>query len=317
MAESAKSANTVSWWASVFSPEKGRRAALTTSDGQTSTVTYMAESEHYDYKPITSPDGTMVAFFRVTNDVDKETGDVSLWRSKICVMNPDGSNVRELTGDDDFNGNLHWTRDGTNRITWWRITNLSGLANDYSRVKIWRTSPDAKPGEEEMLSDPNDPEHFREFGYSHLRDGRMFMRRGSKKYFLMTPDPVGSPTYEPISYPDSPMYIHKVSISHDETKISYMKQTMENLPKGEYMGGVLCYADFDADNRTISNEVAFTEPSWERIIWYTSFSPDDKSILYADNGRIMLYDIEDGTTRQVSTDNTLEYRYPNFNGRIK
>jgi hypothetical protein len=83
------------------------------------------------------------------------------------------------------------------------------------------------------------------------------------------------------------------------------------------MGGVLCYADFDADKLTISNEVTFTEPSWERIIWYTSFSPDDESIIYADNGRIMLYDIDSGTTRQVSTDDTLEYRYPNFNGSIK
>ena len=82
----AANTNTVSWWASVYSAEKGRRAALTTSDGETSVIKYVAESEYYDYKPITSPDGSMVAFFRVTNEADKETGDVSLWRSKICVM---------------------------------------------------------------------------------------------------------------------------------------------------------------------------------------------------------------------------------------
>ncbi|MEX0941475.1 MAG: hypothetical protein WD002_02915 [Pseudomonadales bacterium] len=309
--------DTVTWWASVYSAEKGRRLARTTSDGDASTITYMAESEFNDYKPITSPDGNMIAFFRVTNEADKKTGDVALWRSKICVMNADSSNVRELTGDDDFNGNLHWTRDGTNRITWWRITNLSGQPGDYSRVKIWRTSPTAKPGDEEMLSDPNDPEYFREFGYSHLKDGRMFMRRGSKKYFLMTPDPVGSPNYEPISYPNEPMYLHKVSLSHDETKISYMKQTMQNLPKSEYMGAVICYADFDASIPAITNEVEITEPNFERIIWYTSFSPDDKSIIYADGGRIMLYDIDRGSTRQISTDDSLEYRYPNFENSIK
>ncbi len=305
------------WWASVYSKEKGRRVARTVSDGESSTITWMAESKYNDYKPITSPDGKLIAFFRVTNEADKETGDVSLWRSKICVMNADGTNVRELTGDDDFNGNLHWTRDGTNRITWWRITNISGLPGDYSRVKIWRTSPDSKPGEEEMLSDPNDPEHFREFGYSHLKDGRLFMRRGSKKYFLMTPDPVGSPTYEPISYPELPMYLHKASISHDETKISYMKQTLEELPKSEYMGAVICVADFDASIPAITNEVEITKPSYERIIWYTSFSPDDKRVIYADGGRIMEYDIEAGATRQVSTDNSLEYRYPNYEGSIK
>ena len=168
-----------------------------------------------------------------------------------------------------------------------------------------------------MLSDPNDPEHYREFGYSHLKDGRMFMRRGSKKYFLLTPDPVGTPVYEPIEYPNARMYLHKASISHDETKISYMKQTMENLPKGEYMGGQLCIADFAAQNLTISNELAFTEPNWERIIWYTSFSPDDAQIIHADQGRIMLYDIDTGTHQQVSTDDSLEYRYPNFDGSIK
>ncbi|MDC0069624.1 hypothetical protein OAL10_12705 [Gammaproteobacteria bacterium] len=308
---------TVSWWASIYSPDRGRRVALTSSDGKKAEITWFAESQHFDYKPITSPDGKMVAFFRVTNGADKETGDVSLWKSKICVMDIDGTNVRELTGDDDFNGNLHWTRDGTNRITWWRITNLSGLPNDYSRVKIWRTGTDAKPGEEVMLSDVSDPEYFREFGYSHLRDGRMFMRRGSKKYFLLTPDDNGHPVYEPISYPNEPMYIHKCSISHDETKISYMKQTMENLPKGEYMGSVLCLADFDADNLTISNEIEFTEPNWERMIWYTSFTPDDNQILYTDNGRIYSYEIESCEHRKLSIDDSLEYRYPNVAGSIK
>lgn len=310
-------AGRVTWWSSLYTKDRGRRIALTTSDGTHSEVTWFAPSRFNDYKPITSPDGSMIAFFRVTNEADKETGDVSLWRSKICVMNRDGSNLRELTGDADFNGNLHWTRDGTQRITWWRITNLSGRPGDYSRVKIWRTSPDARPGQEEMLSDPNDPAHYREFGYSHLQDGRLFMRRGSRKYFLMTPDPVGAPRYEPIGYPNAPMYLHKASISHDGTKISYMKQTLEELPKSEYMGAVICIADFDAASLAITNEVEITRPSHERIIWYTSFSPDDRQLIYADAGRIMLYDIAAGTTRQVSTDNTMEHRYPNFDGSIK
>lgn len=307
----------ITWWSSLYTKETGRRIAKTTSDGERSTVSWFADSSFNDYKPITSPDGSMIAFFRVTNGADKETGDVSLWRSKICVMNADGSDLRELTGDAEFNGNLHWTRDGTDRITWWRITNLSGRPNDYSRVKIWRTSPDAWPGQEEMLSDPDGPAHFREFGYSHLRDGRLFMRRGSKKYFLMTPDPVGTPRYEPISYPTLPMYLHKVSISHDETKISYMKQTLDELPTSEYLGAVICIADFDAANCTITNEIAITEPTHERIIWYTSFSPDDQLIIYADNGRILPYDIAASTTRQVSTDDTMEHRYPNFDGSVK
>ncbi len=308
----------VTWYASVWSQEKGRRIARTTSDGETSTIEYLTESKYWDYKPITSPDRSKIAFFRVTNEMDKETGDVTLWRSKICVMNPDGTDVKELTDDAQFNGNLHWTRDGTNRITWFRITNDTGAPNTYSRVKVWRTSPDAVPGEEEMLSDPNDPEYFREFSHSSLQDGRIFVLRGSRRNLLMTPDPVGSPTYEPISYPFDPMHLHKICISHDETRISYMKQTMENLKKGdEYMGAIICYADFDASVPSITNEVEITRQDFGRIIWYTSFSPDDKTIIFTDNGKVMLHDIDAGTNRQISTDDSLEYRYPNYLDSIK
>jgi|TARA_B100000315_G_scaffold256896_1_gene304060 hypothetical protein len=314
----ADNADKVTWLASVWTEEKGRRIASTTSDGQTSTITYLTESQYGDYKPITSPDGSKIAFFRVTNEADKETGDVTVWRSKICVMNMDGTGYKELTGDAQFNGNLHWTRDGTNRITWFRITNDTGEANTFSNVKIWRTTPDSTPGEEEMLSDPNAPEYFREFSHSNLKDGRIFLIRGSRRHLLMTPDPVGSPTYEPISYPDEPIHLHKICISHDETKISYMKQTMENLKKGdEYMGAIICYADFDASAPAITNEVEITEQDFGRIIWYTSYSPDDKRIIFADNGKIMLHDVDAGTNSQLSTDDSVEYRYPNYLGSVK
>ena len=308
----------VTWLASVWTKEKGRRIASTTSDGQNSTITYLTESQYWDYKPITSPDGSKIAFFRVTNEMDKQTGDVTVWRSKICVMNPDGTDVKELTDDTYFNGNLHWTRDGTNRITWFRITNDTGEPYTYSKVKIWRTSPDAVPGEEELLSDPNNPEYDREYGHSSLKDGRIYLLRGSWRNFLMTPDPVGKPSYEPIGYPYDPMHLHKICISHDETKISYMKQTMEDLKKGdEYMGAIICYADFDASVPAITNEVEITEQDYKRIIWYTSFSPDDRRIIYTDNGKVFEHDIETGTNRKISTDDSVEYRYPNYLGSVK
>jgi hypothetical protein len=313
----ADNADKVTWLASVWTKEKGRRNASTTSDGQTSTITYLTESQYGDYKPITSPDGSKIAFFRVTNEMDKKTGDVTLWCSKICVMNPDGTDVKELTDDAYFNGNLHWTRDGTNRITWFRIINDTGEPNTFSKVKIWRTSWDAVPGEEEMLSDPNDPEYYREYSHSNLKDGRIYLLRGSRRNFLMTPDPVGKPTYEPISYPFDPMHLHKICISHDETKISYMKQTMENLSKDEYMGSIICYADFDASVPAITNEVEITEQNYNSLIWYTSFSPDDKRILYTVDGKVFEYDIENGTHRKVSTDDSVEYRYPNYLGSVK
>lgn len=310
----------VVFYASVYSPERGRQIAKVTSDGETSTHEWLTEGKYNAYKPITSQDGKKIAYFICTNEMDKETGDVSVWKSKICVMNKDGSDQRELTDDVFFNGNLHWTRDGTNRITWFRIFNATGKPMDLTTVKTWRTTTDATPGDEEMLSDPNDPEYFREYGHSHLKDGRMFILRGSKRHFLMRPDPVGSPTYEPISYENDPMHLHKICISHDETKISYMKQTMEDLPKDEYMGGFVCVADFDANGPngpTITNEVELHEQNYKRIIWYSSFSPDDKQILYTDNGTVLLYDIATRESVKVSTDDTLEYRYPNFDDSVK
>ncbi len=307
----------ITWYGSVYSQERGRQIARTTSDGVDSTVEYLTDGKYWAYKPITSPDGTQIAFFIVTNEMDKETGDVSLWKSKICVMNPDGSDIRVLTGDAEFNGNLHWTRDGTNRIVWFRITNKSGEPMDLSMVKIWRTSPDAIPGDEEMLSDPNDPEYFREYSHSHLKDGRLFVLRGSRRHFLMTPDPVGSPKYEPIAYDHDPMHLHKICISHDETRISYMKQTLEDLPKDEYMGGIVCYADFDPSIPAITNEVEIHAPDYHRIIWYSSFSPDDRQILFTDNGKVMLHDITAKTNIKVSTDDALEHRYPNFDKSVK
>lgn len=41
--------------------------------------------------------------------------------SSICVMNADGSNLRELTGHNFMNTEPYWTRDGSNQITWSRM----------------------------------------------------------------------------------------------------------------------------------------------------------------------------------------------------
>jgi hypothetical protein len=38
----------VTWLASVWTQEKGRRIASTTSDGHTSTITYLTESQYWD-----------------------------------------------------------------------------------------------------------------------------------------------------------------------------------------------------------------------------------------------------------------------------
>ncbi|MFC1584538.1 hypothetical protein ACFL5V_03210 [Fibrobacterota bacterium] len=304
----------VTWVSSVRPSGDSRRIAWTSSDGITSDITYLTGGEHNDYKPVTSPDGSKIAFFRVINGMDDQAPeDVSLWKSKICVMNSDGTGFRELTGGEYFDTNPHWTRDGSNRITWSRIANPAGTPDTYSWMYVFRTTPESVPGDEVQLSGVN-----WEHSYSSLRDGRVFLRRGNTEYFLMTPNPGGPPVYQQISYPLSGMHLHKVSISHDEALISYMKITESDmLATGQFMGSVICYADFDQEAPAITNEVEITAQDWSSITWYTSFSPDDSRLLFAHNGVIVLYDIAAALYAVASTNTEVEYRYPNYLGSVK
>jgi len=304
------------WVASLRPHDKSssRRIAWTTSDGENSEITYLTDSEHNDYKPVISPNGKKIAFFRVTNGMDDVAeNDVTLWKSKICVMNVDGTGFKELTNDDYFNCNLHWTRDGSNMISWTRIINEPGTPNTHTWMGICWTSQDASPGDEVVLSD----QPF-EFGYSFLRDGRKLLRRHPSLYYLMTPNPEGSPSYERIEYMHDNMYLHKMTISQDETKISYIRLTEEELnATGEYMAGIICHADFDASIPKISNEIEITAYDINSISWYSSYSKDDSKIIYAHNGTIRMYDITSGNTTQISTEPAIEYRYPNYISSVK
>ena len=62
-----------------------------------------------------------------------------------------------------------------------------------------------------------------------------------------------------ISYPTPKTLLHKITISPSETKIAYMKvanagRTTNASPEA-YSRAVIAYADFDAENLAISNEV--------------------------------------------------------------
>lgn len=249
-----------------------------------------------------SPDGTKIAFFRAYS----EGGDFFLWNSSICVMNADGSGLRELTDHKFMNTEPYWTRDGSNRITWSRMIHSSeGRMGTY----VFRTTIYANPGDERQISATK-----WEWSNSSLRDGRVFVKK-RKAYFLMTPDTDGKPSYEKISYPDTYHYLHKVTISNDETMIAYMKKI---IPHGDdYLGSEIVYADFDPSVPAITNEVVFVPRNTSKFSWYVSISPDNKYIMYAEDGKIMLYGVASGTNYRVSTLNHVEYRYPTFEGSVK
>lgn len=292
----------VSWISSAKPPGGTLRIARTESDGKQSEIAWLSESPHNDYKPVISPDGSKVAFFRTY----REDPSFFKWRSAICVMNIDGSELREITAHDFMNTEPYWMRDGSNRVVWNRmVENEQGPVGTFVHWSAWNASP----GEEENLSATN-----WEWNNSGLRDGRIWVKQGNG-YFLMTPRNGGKSTYESLAYPDSYHYLHKGSISSDETMVAYMKKV--NPGGDDYLGSELVYAEFDASAPAIRNEVVFSPHDETKFSWYVTISADNRQILFAENGRIMLHDIERRETLQVSTLNDVEYRYPTFVGVCK
>ncbi len=293
---------TVTWVSSARPPGGSLHIARTASNGDSSEITYLTNSPYNDYKPAFNSDGTKIVFFRAYS----EGNDFFLWNSSICVMNADGSDLHEVIGHEFMNTEPYWTRDGSHRVTWTRMIHSSeGQMGTYP---YW-TASDANPGDAQQISATN-----WEWSNSSLKDGRIFVSRGGA-FFLLTPNPGGTPTYQEISYPDAYYPLHKLTISNDETMIAYMKLIDPNA--GEYRGSEIIYADFDASVPVITNEVVFVPKDESKFSWYVSFSPDNKYLLYAEDGKIMQHDVDAGTTRQISTLNDVYYCYPTYLGSVK
>jgi hypothetical protein len=62
-------------------------------ESKTSEITYLTDTELWNFKPNFSPDGRKLTFFRryAVNGPCCET-----WRSSVCVMNADGSSLHEI-----------------------------------------------------------------------------------------------------------------------------------------------------------------------------------------------------------------------------
>jgi Tol biopolymer transport system component len=288
--------------------------------------TYFTDPELDDYKPVPSPDGSRIAFFRA---IDYGKGQDITWKTKICVMNADGSGFRELTAGEHMDTNPQWTRDGSNKIVWTRIERTFSLfgINVPLGMNVYWTDPDASPGAEQRISKGR----AAEFVYSGLGDGRLFVRReGANEYYLMRPDPDGDASYEQVSYPTPDTLLHKATISPSETRIAYMKVAdagwRTNATPAAYVRAVIAYADFDAERLTISNEVEVTRLDETNNNWYPSWTQSEDKLIYAcagacpegeSRGQIFEYDLATGATRKISGNDALEYRYPAIKGVVK
>ena len=77
----------------------------------------------------------------------------------------------------------------------------------------------------------------------------------------------------------------------------------------------MCIADFDVKRRTITN-VKIIANEERKSVWfaYPRWTKDGKAVIYHANttgkGQLFLYTLKDGTTKKVSTNDNIDYRYP-------
>lgn len=260
-------------------------------------------SDHIDFKPSWSTTGDKLTFFR---RISKGKTGFTSWRTKICVANTDGTDLRELTTGEYPDLNPTWTRDGSNMIVFNRLSTVPAWKN-----QIYIISPDDSLGEEQLVSHPSN--QYYEWANSTLKDGRIFIDRFNNDYaksFLLTPNPGNMGKYEEINRPDERLW-HKLSISPSETKVAYMLDNDRKL--WTYNDAVIAIAEFDKDKLTVNKPIIITEMNLENIYEYPRWTEDEKHLVYdsnkSGNYQIYAYNLKNKTTIRVSPDSNRNYRF--------
>jgi hypothetical protein len=223
-----------------------------------------------DFKPVSSPDGKTLVFFRVRTYGD---GTFETWRTAIHVVNVDGSGVRQLTSGDFADYNPTFLRDGSNRIAFSRY-NRTGKRHS----EIFLTSSKAEIGAEQRVSHPTIPAY--EYVYSSLKDGRLLIHRiesEEREVYLLSPAPGGLGRYERVRMPSN-HYVHKLCISPSETKITYMFDNDNN--GATYNDVQIAWARFDARSPRVWDQKLITPDDRATIDEYPKWSPDETMVLY-------------------------------------
>lgn len=254
---------------------------------------------HWDFKPSWSKTDDKLVFFRRL----KDDPDVNKWITALCIINVDGAGFHQLSDGTFTDFNPTWTRDGKNTPVWNRRNTEKG------GYYIMASKIGGKPGDEIALTDKS----HHSWVHSALADGRLFVAATPPKlgygYYLLTPRPGGEPKFERIECELAKTgLLDRVSVSPDETKICFDHQIGF---KSEWPGRTLYLADFDAKARTITNAKPFANAEGKKIWFdYPRWTKDGGAIVYHAGGKLFLYVLADGSTKQVSTDNKADYRYP-------
>jgi len=262
-------------------------------------------SGHKDFKPSWSKTGDRLTFFRF---LSKGRG-FHTWRTKICVVNIDGTGLRELTTGDYPDFNPTWTRDGSNLIIFNRHSTKRGWMN-----QIFMIPPDGAVGDEQLVSHPSNASY--EFARSTLKDGRIFIDRIDSDFarsFLLTPNPGKLGKYDEVKRPTEKLW-HKLSVSPSEKKVTYMLDNDRKLYT--YRDVVIAIADFDVANLKVENQVIITEMDKDIIFEYPRWVKDESCVIYdsnkSGNFQIYAYHLDNKTTTKISPDSNRDYRFGNF-----
>ena len=256
-----------------------------------------------DFKPSWSKTGDMlVCFRRLKNDPV-----TAKWKTAIFIINVDGTGFHTLSDGTHTDFNPTWTRDGKNTPIWNRKNDKTG------GYIVMQSKVGGQPGEEVAITD----ERFHNWAHSCLTDGRILVSswRPAQGYgvFLLTRKEGDKPLYEQVQCELVPQgELHRASISPSEKKIcfEYLKGHKFQEP-----GHTLYIGDFDAQQRTITNLKAFANADGKPIWFaYPRWIHGESAVVYhstqTGKGQLYVYQLEDGSTKRVSTNPNADYRYP-------
>jgi hypothetical protein len=258
---------------------------------------------HMDFKPSWSKTGNMLVCFRRTKD-DPVT---VKWKSAIFIIHADGTGFHQLSDGTRTDFNPTWTRDGLNTPIWNRRNDTTG------GFIVMQSKVGGACGEEVAVTD----ERFHNWAHSCLTDGRILVNSNHPKLgwgvFLLTRRKGAKPLYERIACElGSKGQLHRASISLDEKKICF--EFLRGFKFTE-PGHTLYIADFDAEQRSITNPKAIANADGKRIWFaYARWIDGEATVIYhsgqSGKNQLYVYRLQDGSTRRVSTDPRGDYRYP-------
>ncbi len=279
----------------------------------------LVDSDVPNWKPSWSKSGNQIVFFRYVSGIFpyNQVSDIGYWKTKLCIINSDGTGYHELTDGTYGAFNSTFLRDGTNRIIYIKM-NI-----DEDKWETWITSADANPGDEVKVNDGA--------GMSSLIDGRVVFAANNNSIYLLDLDnpSVWIPiTIESPTFPSEAIFT-RMSVSPDETKILFavdfsnftgIYDGMNILGDGDSWNQkdcVLYVADFNKTTLKVTNARIISPRNGDFTYsdGYNRWSPDGKKIFFhskrSGQFKMYLYDLEkDEGPTLINSDSNGNYYFP-------